>query len=78
MTNEAGLEFEKTDPIVNAVCAKLQSRSAFGIKKYGTTLGDNNAALLERLNHIQEELMDAANYVEWAMQEIKRLGMRYD
>lgn len=58
-----------TDPIVDAVCAKLKSRSAVGIKKYGTTLADNPATVKEKLVHIQEELMDAANYVEWLLQE---------
>ncbi len=58
-----------TDPIVDAVCAKFQSRSAVGIKKYGTTLADNVATVKEKLTHIQEELMDGANYVEWLLQE---------
>lgn len=57
-----------TDPIVDAVCAKLQARSAVGIKKYGTTLAGNAATVKEKLVHIQEELMDAANYVEWLLQ----------
>ena len=58
----------ETDPIVDAVCAKLQARSAVGLKKYGTTLADNAATVKEKLVHIQEELMDAANYVEWLLQ----------
>lgn len=57
-----------TDPIVDAVCAKLQSRSVVGLKKYGTTLADNAATIKEKLVHIQEELMDAANYLEWLLQ----------
>lgn len=58
-----------TDQIVDAVCAKLQARSAVGLKKYGTTLADNVATVKEKLTHIQEELMDGANYVEWLLQE---------
>lgn len=60
-----------TDPIVDVVCAKLQSRSAVGLKKYGTTLADNAATVKEKLVHIQEELMDGANYIEWLLQEKK-------
>lgn len=56
-----------TDPIVDAVCAKFQSRSAVGIKKYGTTLADSNEPMEERLTHLQEELMDAVNYIEWIL-----------
>jgi len=55
------------DPIVDAVCDKFQSRSAVGIKKYGTTLADSNAPMEERLTHLQEELMDAVNYIEWIL-----------
>ena len=64
-----------TDPIVDAVCAKLQSRSAVGLKKYGTTLADNAATVKEKLIHIQEELMDAANYVEWLLQDYSSYGV---
>jgi hypothetical protein len=56
-----------TDQIVDAVCAKFQSRSAVGIKKYGTTLAGNNATAREKLVHLQEELMDAVNYIEWIL-----------
>lgn len=67
MTNEAGLEFDAKDPIVDSVCAKFQSRSAVGLKKYGTTLADNKATEREKLVHLQEELMDAVNYIEWKL-----------
>ncbi len=60
-------EDDETDPIVDAVCAKFQSRSAVGIKKYGTTLAGNNATAREKLVHLQEELMDAVNYIEWIL-----------
>jgi len=65
----------ETDPIVDAVCAKLQSRSAVGLKKYGTTLADNAATVKEKLIHIQEELMDGANYVEWLLQDYFSYGV---
>ena len=60
---------EETDPIIEAVCAKLQSRSAIGIKKYGTTLANSTATVREKLIHAQEEAMDLANYIEWLLQE---------
>jgi hypothetical protein len=52
------------DPIVAAVVAKYQERSAIGIAKYGTTLADNNLSLVKWLTHLQEELMDATLYIE--------------
>lgn len=50
------------DPIVEAVVKKFRDRSNVGFKKYGTTLEDNNTD--DFLNHLQEELMDAVNYIE--------------
>jgi hypothetical protein len=51
-----------TDKIVKQVIDKFKSRSEVGIKKYGTTLEDNNTD--DFLNHLQEELMDAILYIE--------------
>jgi hypothetical protein len=55
-------ELEVIDPIVEAVREKLKQRSSIGIKKYGTTLAENNTDNF--LNHLQEELMDAILYIE--------------
>lgn len=52
----------KTDPIIDSVISKIKSRSEVGIKKYGTTLDENNTD--DFLTHLQEELMDAINYIE--------------
>jgi hypothetical protein len=55
-------EPEVVDPIVEAVREKLRQRSVIGIKKYGTTLAENNTD--DFLNHLQEELMDSILYIE--------------
>lgn len=55
------------DPIVESVIAKLRKRSEIGIKKYGTSLADNHTD--DFLKHLQEELMDAVNYIEKIMEE---------
>ncbi len=52
----------KEDAVVESVREKLLSRSKVGINKYGTTLDDNNKD--NYLNHLQMELLDAANYTE--------------
>lgn len=62
-TNSSGKdESLKTDPIVESVREKLRQRSSVGIKKYGTTLADNNTD--DFLLHLQEELLDAVLYIE--------------
>jgi hypothetical protein len=50
------------DPIIESVIRKLRDRGGVGIKKYGTTLEENNVD--DFLTHVQEELMDAVNYIE--------------
>jgi hypothetical protein len=49
---------------VQTVVERFQQRSAFGIKKYGTTLQGNNLPFLAWVQHMQEELMDAILYLE--------------
>ena len=51
-----------TDKIVESVVNKFYQRSETGIKKYGTTLEQNDND--DYLNHLQEELMDAVLYIE--------------
>ena len=52
------------DEIVELVINEFKSRSERGIKKYGTTLQENELSPLEWLKHLQEELMDAVLYIE--------------
>lgn len=54
----------KEDEIVNSVVRQFQERSKIGIKKYGTTLERSDLSLMDWFNHLQQELMDAALYVE--------------
>jgi hypothetical protein len=60
----------QTDAILTKVMTKYYDRSEMGIKKYGTTLENNSLPLMEWLNHLQEELMDATLYIEKLKQEI--------
>ena len=54
------------DKIIERVINKIKSRSDVGYKKYGVTLKDDDQSLDTWLKHIQEELMDAVNYIEKA------------
>jgi len=59
------------DKIIEQVINKIKSRSNVGFKKYGVTLKDDNQPLDVWLTHIQEELMDAVNYIEKAKDVLK-------
>jgi hypothetical protein len=64
----------KPDPIVEAVCARMLSRSRAGQRKYGTTLARTDLTRRDWLRHLQEELLDAALYVERLLLEEEREG----
>lgn len=49
------------------VMLDIATRQAAGIRKYGTTLGENKAELKARLQHAYEECIDQANYLKWAI-----------
>jgi hypothetical protein len=61
---------QQIDPILMKLMTKYYERSEMGIKKYGTTLENNSLPLMDWLNHLQEELMDATLYIEKLKQEI--------
>ena len=52
------------DIIIERVMQKFKNRSEVGFKKYGVTLKDDDQPLDVWLTHLQEELMDAVNYIE--------------
>lgn len=52
------------DKNVNKVRKKLADRAATGLQKYGVTTERRDLSLLDWLNHLQDELLDAAVYVE--------------
>jgi len=64
------MENQQIDPILMKLMTKYYDRSNKGIKKYGTTLENNSLPLIDWLNHLQEELMDATLYIEKLKQEI--------
>jgi hypothetical protein len=62
-----------SDFIVQSVISKFNSRSLLGIKKYGTTLYENNTD--DFLTHLQDELMDAVLYIEKLKQLKNDIGL---
>ena len=52
------------DPVVERVVDKFVGRSDVGYKKYGVTLDKDPSEMLDWLNHLQEELMDAILYLQ--------------
>ncbi|RJO72883.1 MAG: hypothetical protein C4523_02615 [Myxococcales bacterium] len=59
------------DQNVASVCKKLTARSRRGIAKYGVTTDQANLSHTQWLSHLQEELLDAAVYIEAALRRMK-------
>jgi hypothetical protein len=62
------------DTNVMRVRAALLARSESGHRKYGTTTDRTDIDLAGWLQHLQEELLDAAVYVERLKEEIRLYG----
>lgn len=50
--------------IENIVCERIKLRAAAGYTKYGVGVDRDDLSLDQWLQHLQEELLDAAVYVE--------------
>ena len=61
-----------SDKNVEAVVGKLRGRSARGVRKYGVTTERTDLTKLEWLRHLQEELLDAAVYIEKIASELEQ------
>lgn len=57
-------KYDFRDPIIQKVVEKFISRSDVGFDKYKVTLDEDSKSINEWLENIQEELMDAVNYIE--------------
>lgn len=63
----------KDDPVVDTVVKKFLTRSAAGMRKYGTSMEANKAPTLEWINHAQEEAMDFILYLERLKQDVNEM-----
>lgn len=71
-TNPMTMRMIAVTGIEAMVCEDIAARQQMGIKKYGTSLADNPAAHVERLQHAYEEALDLANYLKWAIEQVKQ------
>lgn len=63
--------YKSPDSNVEAARQKLLDRSKVGLAKYGVTTERDDLDLVAWLRHLQEELLDAAVYVEAAIKRIE-------
>lgn len=66
----------KKDKIVQQVIKKFEQRSEVGIRKYGTTLEENNLNIEEWINHAIEEQMDNILYLTKLKNELIKKNIK--
>ena len=55
---------EHENPYWERICAISERQRAKGINTYGKGLEDNPMSIVERLEYLQEELIDGLMYIE--------------
>jgi hypothetical protein len=60
------------DPIIEKVVDQLVRISDVCYEKYGVTLDEDVKDIQKWLQHLQEELLDASNYVEKLKQSLSK------
>lgn len=54
-----------TNPYWDRITRLAEKQREKGLETYGQGLEDNQSHVFDRLNHIEEELIDALMYLEW-------------
>ena len=64
--------------IEDEVCEEIQARAARGLNKYGVTMERGDLDIHEWLQHLLEELLDAAVYVKRLQKEYAEMTKNLD
>lgn len=59
------------DPNVNEICNEFELRASNGFTKYGITTQRTDLDLLQWIQHLKEELMDAVVYIHRIQKDLK-------
>ena len=64
-------EMGVADNNVNEICLEYMKRADHGFKKYGVTTERTDLDLMQWIQHLKEELMDATVYIHRIQKELK-------
>jgi hypothetical protein len=59
--------------IVDKILREFRFREAKGLEKYKTTMDRTDLSLIQWLEHLKEELMDATLYIQKAIDTLKKV-----
>jgi hypothetical protein len=63
---------DDSNPYWERICRLSERQRAKGMETYGQGLENNPAEILERIEHLQEELIDGLMYCEWLKDKIAK------
>ena len=66
---------EKNNPYWERICEIADKQRDKGMETYGQGLEMNPADMIERIEHLQEELIDGLMYCEWIKDKLKGDGL---
>ena len=64
-------ELNVEDNNVNEICLEYMKRADHGFNKYGVTTERTDLDLMQWIQHLKEELMDATVYIHRIQKELK-------
>ena len=67
-------EQPSANPYWERICKLSEAQRKKGMETYGQGLECNPAAMLKRIEHLQEELVDALMYCEWIKDKLEPEG----
>ena len=62
------------NPYWERICKLSEAQRKKGMETYGQGLESNPEAMLKRIEHLQEELVDALMYCEWIKDKLELEG----
>jgi hypothetical protein len=60
-----------SNPYWNNICAFADRQRQKGLETYGKGLEENKAGIIARIEHLEEELIDALMYCEWIKDKMR-------
>lgn len=69
--NPITFDLSVEDNNVNEICLEYMKRANHGFKKYGVTTERTDLELMDWIQHLKEELMDATVYIHRIQKELK-------
>lgn len=64
------------NPYWERICKLSDKQRAKGIKTYGQGLESNPVAMMKRIEHLQEELIDGLMYCEWIKDKLMEMDRK--